>query len=466
MSKLPRSSSTFKCFLALVLHLGVLYSEGMNNRVPVSILPTEAASKGVSQTVVGVINSVFNLSRCICTIPLMMIITPKRTKLFFILGSVTAGLFCALFGELIRIQSTDFFVWSCIITRFVMGIGTTMIWASMTSLALSLFPHHQGTMLALIQLAIALGELVGSPLTSLLYAADGYSLPYLVTGLMQCSLAIMYFYFFPSPKELTKKACEDPSTNLGMRSSIFKFIFCPGILITSLPLLFVTVFLGFLCSAFAPYLLEEFQIDQTTAGLYFIPYSLADMGGALFIAKLVDKGCSGPVYCGATFVHTLAVLGSSLPMFFMKLTNMIFMQIMLALTGMSLAAHLTSVIPIYDKISQIYDVDSQAQIKIFCSSWMGLIVAFGQLLGQGIFGGLFYEMLQFYPCCFMQSGFGVLAFLLTFCYLIRHGLFWHPGSKFSEVKVDSEEMPLIKSMKHHDEIVQSNHVKEFFKQSF
>ena len=165
---LPKTSESVKRFLALTLHLTALFAEGINNRVPGSILPTEASSKGVSQTEVGIINSVFNLSRCICAIPLLTVVNPKTTKLFYVLGHFTAGAFCFIFGELIKIQSSDAFVWTCIMTRFAMGLGTSMIWASMTSLALLLYPKNQGTILALLQLAIALGETVGSPLTSLL----------------------------------------------------------------------------------------------------------------------------------------------------------------------------------------------------------------------------------------------------------------------------------------------------------
>ena len=84
-------SESQRYWLSLPLILLLMFTEGANNTVPNAILPTEAASKGVSQTVVGLIVAAHSLSICVFTIPILTRIHPDCTKFVFVLGSFTSG---------------------------------------------------------------------------------------------------------------------------------------------------------------------------------------------------------------------------------------------------------------------------------------------------------------------------------------------------------------------------------------
>ena len=292
-----RDFKSIRSFFALVFILLIIFSGGVIESVPFAILSTEVVSKGASQAVVGLIMGSFNFSRSLCTIPLLTIITPNKTRWSFILGALVVGLCCAIFGELARFRSTTPFVLSCIITRFIMGVGVSLIWASMTSLALICYSDHVGTILALLQMFLAVWDLAGPPVASLLFDVGGYSLPFIVTGVLQCFLLISYSIVSLEQQE-TSQISEDSRGTV--RMTILKFIFCPGILINSLPAFMVSIFMGFLSSAYTSYLRDAFGVGQSTAGIYFLPYTSGASLSVLFFGKMVDKGCSGLFLCIGT----------------------------------------------------------------------------------------------------------------------------------------------------------------------
>ena len=94
--------------------------------------------------------------------------------------------------------------------------------------------------MSMIEFTGEVGLMVGPPIATFLYRLGGYSLPFRVIGAMEIVLVILCFIVFPC--EAITLTC-DSSKNIASRpqsqSAALNFVKKPGLLITSLPPLFI-----------------------------------------------------------------------------------------------------------------------------------------------------------------------------------------------------------------------------------
>ena len=282
-----QSVSRSKKLIILILILTVYLTQGMNNSLPSPFFPTEAQSRGVSQTMVGIIVASFNVSVVISSILMLLVVSPERMKRWFCVGAMVCGAMCLAFGELINGPPGIIFALLSIVTRVIMGSGNAAIWSSGAPIMLPLYPNRQGRVMSLFEFMVCVGEMSGPPIASLLYSLGGYTLPFRVVGIFELFLGICCFCIFPSHtdkiNQVASLAASGQSTGTCQtRFPGLNFVTSSGIWIVSLPVLASSAFMGFLIAAFSPYLLADFGIKQDTAGLYFLPYSIMNTIGAVF----------------------------------------------------------------------------------------------------------------------------------------------------------------------------------------
>ena len=437
-SALSKKRRVFAVFLCLTVYL----AEGMNNSLPSPFFPTEAETRGVSQTMVGIIIASFNVFVTISALLMLLVASPTKMKTWFCVGAITSGATCLIFGELINGPPGKIFTVLCIVTRAFMGFGASAIWGSGAPIVLPLFPKWQGRLMSLIEFTAGMGVMAGPPIASLLYSIGGYTLPFRVAGAMEVILAATCFFVFPAEASTVPG---DTTMSMSIRRedqpAALKFLINPGIITTSLPLLVQTGFIGFTTAAFSPFLLQVFGIKQDTAGLYFIPYSLINTIGSILMGGLVDKGYGGLLYCIGAIGTTVSFLALTLPLYIPSLENIYYLEVAFVFAGISFAAILTPAFLIFVKVGQRNKIASTNQLKVFAASWMNFTIATGQIYGQAFIGGIFFQEFWFYNSCLLQavvSGVITIGFMV---YMVKKDLVWTINVRDNKI----ESTPLIRS---------------------
>ena len=424
-TKIEQALSKKRRVFAVFLCLTVYLAEGMNNSLPSPFFPTEAQTRGVSQTMVGIIIASFNVFVTISALLMLLVASPTKMKTWFCVGAITSGATCLIFGELINGPPGKIFSTLCIITRAFMGFGASAIWGSGAPIVLPLFPNWQGRIMSLIEFTTGMGVMVGPPIASLLYGLGGYILPFRVAGAMEVILAATCFFIFPAE---ASNAPSDATISMSIRRedqpAALRFITHPGIIATSLPLLVNTGFIGFTTAAFSPYLLQVFGIKQDTAGLYFIPYSLVNTVAAISMGGFVDKGYGGLIYCIGATASAVSFLALSLPNYIPAFENIYYLEAAFLFAGLAFAASLSPAFLIFVKVGQRNSIASSNQLKVFAASWMNFTIAAGQIYGQAFIGGMFFQEFWFYNSCLLQAVVSAAVTVGFMIYMVKKDLVW------------------------------------------
>ena len=280
--------------------------------------------------------------------------------------------------------------------------------------------------MSLIQFMVSLGVMTGPPIASLLFRLGGYTLPFRLAGALEVVLAFVCFLVFPSQPATTTGESNTMSVSINQedQSASMKFIMNPGVIITSLPLLVNSAFMGFTTASFSPYLLVDFGIKQDTAGIYFIPYSLVNTIGTILMGGLVDKGYGGVLYCLGTMGSTVAFLALALPSYMKFLVNIYYVEAAFMFGGLSSAAIVTPGFLLFVKIGQRNRISSTNQLKVFVASWMNFTYTLGQIYGQAFVGGIFFEKFCFYNSCLLQAIASCVVTIGFMVYSVKRNLIW------------------------------------------
>ena len=425
-----QSLSCSRKILILVLSLAVHLAYGMNNSLPSPFFPTEAQSHGVSQTTVGIIVAALNVS-IVASSVFMLLVSPEKMKRWFCLGAMTSGAMCLAFGELINGPPGTIFALLSIATRIIMGFGNAAISSSGVPILLPLFLKRQGRVMSLIEFMMCVGEMSGPPVASLLYSLGGYTLPFRTVGTFELLLGICCFCVIPSRTNKVNQVDSPtvPGQSMGTcltQVPALKFVTSPGIWIVSLPILTCSAFMGFLIAAFSPYLLTEFGIKQDTAGLYFLPYSLVNTIGAVFLGELVDKGYGGFICCLGAIGNTISFLLLALPMFrsLNYLASVHYIEAVLSFSGFSFVSIMTTVFFLFIKVGQRETIASTEQLKIFSATWFTFSFSLGLSYGQAFVGGVFFENFWFYGSCLLQEFTSLVTTFIFITYMVKNNLVW------------------------------------------
>uniref|UniRef100_A0A8C4Q627 Major facilitator superfamily (MFS) profile domain-containing protein n=1 Tax=Eptatretus burgeri TaxID=7764 RepID=A0A8C4Q627_EPTBU len=143
--------------------------------------PQEAALKGTSRGVVGLIYGLHALSQLFICPVLSKMVTHVPAKVIFIAGIALTGICTILFGLGGRISSQTLFILVCIITHSLSGIGAAASDIMAVIFINTTFPNIT-TMLGILEVFCSVGVLLGPPLGGALYERFQYEPPFLILG--------------------------------------------------------------------------------------------------------------------------------------------------------------------------------------------------------------------------------------------------------------------------------------------
>ena len=148
-------------------------------------LPEQLAKMNVSQIYSGILFTIFPVA-VVISAPLMTSVSNRIGRpTLAVIGIATQGLASVLFGYSVAItaSSTQALV-VMILSRFTCGVGAGAANLAVFSAAADTFEHSLASVMAAVEVLIGVGFAAGPVVGQMLNLAGGFSLPFLVLGLI------------------------------------------------------------------------------------------------------------------------------------------------------------------------------------------------------------------------------------------------------------------------------------------
>ncbi|XP_060072215.1 MFS-type transporter SLC18B1-like [Ylistrum balloti] len=221
--------------------------------------PTEAALKGVSETVTGFVFAVFELVIFITAPVFGNYITNIGSKFMFISGVMVCGVCAILFGLLDKCPDGNIFIVMCFLSRTVEALGASAYITASFAILSNEFPNHVATVIGLLETFSGIGLMVGPTIGSLLYEAGGYGLPFFTMGSILVVCAIISAYSMPKIND----------SGTPKRKSMLNLLRSPLCVITAVCIICGAYALGFFDPTYAKRL-KELHLTVIQIGLMFL----------------------------------------------------------------------------------------------------------------------------------------------------------------------------------------------------
>ena len=410
--------------LALGLGLSLYVITGLNDTFWTSFFPTEMAKLGLSKTTIGNIASAYDLAGLVCSILMMFIQAPQMQLFLFCTGSVIVGVGCMTFGQLIYMPQGYIFIAMCFLTRCVMGCGSTFLWCCGAPNLISLFPKHTGRVCSLFESAASAGAILGAPLGSFLFALGGYTLPFWVIGMIQVILPFFCYIGHPKTKPCYNEISTSSKKDIS-KAGVVSFISHPGVLCIALGATITVSSFGFFNVAFAPYIQQQFSIDSKRAGIFFLSFTIARLAVAPIFGYFIDKGYGGFIFSFfGCFLSALCFIILAITPQIPFLNNMVALEFILGVIGMSSTAAFLPIIALFQKVYRSGKDRATSDVNLISYSAImsNLCFTSGIILGQSGLGGILYDYFGFFNSCFVEAALCGFVAVFSGVYLSIKGL--------------------------------------------
>ncbi|XP_075922747.1 MFS-type transporter SLC18B1-like isoform X5 [Petromyzon marinus] len=253
-----RHSFTRAEYFTLISIASVEFTSMMTNSVLVPFFPEEAAKKGASDTVVGLIFGVFSLVQLLFSLLLGKYMVKIGVKFTFLSGLLASGTCTILFGLLDEAPSGKIFIALCFLLHGVDAVGCAASMTASFTILMSMFPHNISTTIGFLELLTGLGLVMGPPLGGFLYEAWGYRMTLIIVGV---------FMLLTIPVVL---AALPPQVLVGSSGSFVRLLSLPSVIVVALLICCVDSSMGFFDPNISLFLFEQFNLSSGKIGLVFM----------------------------------------------------------------------------------------------------------------------------------------------------------------------------------------------------
>ena len=345
-------------------------------------------------------------------------------------GLAVAGISTVAFGLLDHLPNGLLFIIPAFNLRIVESLGATAFATSSYSLITYRFADSTATMFSIMETCFGLGLIVGPVLGGALYQFGGYTLPFLVLGILLTTSASLILCYL-TPHQIQSQGtdfCRKRKSGTDVNSnshkiietiSVSKFVLNPIIILDSLVILTALSLIGFNASALEPHI-RRFQLSPLMTGLIFVTIGLMYAITAPVLGKLCDKYTNsmtlvsifGTFLCLLGLVLVGPIPGSGLE------SNIWLIIISLLLFGIGTAAKQVSG---YSHALN-YSIRNRGFGKNKCTYGLvsGLFfscISLGGFVGPTI-AGIFVESFNFRVATVVMFGIELILFCVLFiCYL-------------------------------------------------
>lgn len=225
--------------------------------------PAEAEKKGATATQYGFVFGVFELTVFLVSPIYGRYMSSWGPKLVNNTGIFTVSLMCIVFGFLDRFEDTAMFIGFSFAVRIIEAMGNAAFVTSAFSIIAKEFPKNVGGAFATMETFFGLGLIVGPTVGGALYEVGGYTLPFVVLGVLLLGAAIMTCCLLPS---VGTDASAEANNSSGQFLAALKL---PSILLACFAIMSASISIGFLQATLEPHL-RPLELSPLKMGLMFV----------------------------------------------------------------------------------------------------------------------------------------------------------------------------------------------------
>ena len=253
------------------------FGTGCGFSLPAPFFPSEAAKKGVSPSVVGMVFSSFELAMVLGAPLFGTYLTHIGAKFMYTSGILVAGVCSILFGFLDGCPPGESFIVLSFLLRVVEGFAVMAFFIASQAVITHAFPHNVATAIAVQETFLGIGMMVGPTIGGALFEVGGFGLPFWVIGVFIMVSGMTVMFCLPPPEDQQQQ-----------QGSIFSLLRSPRVCVTLLVIFAGPCGMGFLQPTLSHHL-ETFGLSPAQVGLSFaiVPCILAIMSPVWGV--LMDK---------------------------------------------------------------------------------------------------------------------------------------------------------------------------------
>ncbi|GIX93306.1 MFS-type transporter SLC18B1 [Caerostris darwini] len=305
------------------LFLGSCYS------LMAPIYPAEAEKKQASATAYGLVFGVYQLG--------MFLSAPLYGKLIIVLkpgflmktGMLVSGLCAILFSFLDYAPPGTPFIALSIVIRGVDALGASaFLTASYTTIGCEL-PDVIGRAMSIVETAFSVGLAIGPVIGGILYELGGFSLPFLVVGVLLLSGTIVNCFLFTDTDDI-------PPQSISLRKLLANIDFLIDIMAISV----CFAMLGFNEATLEPHI-RQFKLTPTVIGGIFLISGVVDAVSAPiwgYVSEKVPNAQALTFLGGILFIICFLIVGP-VPFFHFP-TSLTWVIVGQVLLGLGMAAQI------------------------------------------------------------------------------------------------------------------------------
>ncbi|GLV34398.1 hypothetical protein CBL_00325 [Carabus blaptoides fortunei] len=224
------------------------------------IFPPEASTKGMTESVSGFLFSFYALIMFVSSPVVGKIIPNFGEKSLFLCGIALSGVCNILFGLLQYIEHHTLFTFLSFFICGLEALGASTYSTASYVLIVNIFPNHIGTVWGILETVVGLGMTAGPAIGGILFSLGGFGLPFYIVGLVSLVFIPLNSWLLPpSTRSLTNRKS----------GSIIQLIKIPGVIITGLVIITVSITWTFLEPTLEPHL-RQFNLTPEKVGFLFL----------------------------------------------------------------------------------------------------------------------------------------------------------------------------------------------------
>jgi len=241
------------------------FCNGMVVSLQAPFYPAEAEKKGASGTEYGLVFGIFELT--------VFLVSPLLGKYLpsiglgrgFSGGMATTGLMCVAFGFLNHIDHSMPFIALSLIIRIIEACGNAAFLASSFTMVALLFPESVSTIFGTVEMSFGVGMIIGPTVGGGLYEVGGFTLPFVLLGVILLVQAAI------STRTLQSLKDDRAESTRGEEFGIITALRIPSVLLAIIAVLAASIGVGALQTTLERHL-AQFDLSPLHVGMFFMLY--------------------------------------------------------------------------------------------------------------------------------------------------------------------------------------------------
>lgn len=377
--------------------------------VPGPFYPSEATSKGLSNTNTGWVFSIFALTEFIFGPICGKLLPVVGSRFMFLTGTFFAGGTTVVFGLLDFIPYQEdqglMFLIFCLVTRVLMALGCSVFGTASFAIIINEFPDSIAFVLGVLETFTGLGMMLGPAIGGVLYDLGGFHLPFSVLGGIMVLTVPIGWCMLP---------VQDDEKHETASGSLRKIMCNPSCILILIAITDGALIWSALDPTLQPHLVV-FDLSSEIIGLVFLLASALYAVTAPIWGKVADKMEDSKWLLIAGFLLSavgLLLIGPS-PLLTLENYNELWLNLV-AITLLGVSCSL-AVIPTFDLIMWVAEdagmEDNLGTYGIVAGLWTSAY-ALGDFLGP-FMGGWLLDMVGFnWAMTYVAGSCVVVSFLL------------------------------------------------------